>query len=85
MRTPVHERDIGFDCTVVIGHIFVTFTGSNELRVENIPDETLVEDFRQTIPFEWPHGLANEEHRSHRWRAQFGGTPWSSSGSDSIR
>ncbi|KAF7791890.1 hypothetical protein EIP86_002914 [Pleurotus ostreatoroseus] len=67
------------------GHIFVTFSGTNELRVENIPDEDLVEDFRQTIPFEWPHGLTNEEHHSHRWRVQFGGTPWSSSGVDAIR
>ena len=67
-----------------VEHVFVIFNNSNELQVENIPHDNLIEEFRQSIPFEWPHGVTNEEKNHQRWLLRFAGAPWASSGTDSI-
>lgn len=67
-----------------VEHVFVVFINANELQVENIPHDYLVEEFRQSIPFEWPHGVTHEEKGNQRWMLRFAGAPWASSGTDSV-
>lgn len=65
-------------------HLFVVFNGSNELRLENIAYQETIEGLRERILPLWHHGVSTEESRTHRWRAQFTGNPWASSGTDAI-
>ena len=67
-----------------VDHVFITFPGSNEVRMENIPFQHTVDDMRQNLLPAWPHGVASESHRDNVWRATFNGTPWSSAGTDLI-
>ncbi|KAI0076088.1 hypothetical protein K474DRAFT_1663486 [Panus rudis PR-1116 ss-1] len=65
-------------------HLFVALHGSDELRIEGIAYQSTIEDMReQILPF-WGLGIVLEEGREHRWRAQFVGHPWSSSGLQGI-
>ena len=67
-----------------VDHLFLSLHGSSDIRVENIVDESLVEDFRETILPMWPHGVSIEGYQSHQWRTQFTGNPWTSSGTEAI-
>jgi len=65
-------------------HLFVTFGGSNELRLENIAYQMMIDELRENLLPLWHHGVSSEETRTHRWRAQFNGNPWAASGTDGI-
>ena len=67
-----------------LDHVFLTFPGSNDVRIENIAFRSLIEELRDSFLPIWPHGVASEQAQDHTWRATFNGTPWSSSGVDFI-
>ncbi|KAH8100699.1 hypothetical protein BXZ70DRAFT_938363 [Cristinia sonorae] len=65
-------------------HIFLTLHGTNEIMLEGIAFQAFVEDLREHLLPLWPHGVTSEESRHHRWKAQFAGNPWTSSGTDLL-
>jgi len=77
---PSHDSTPSF----VPNHLFLSFHGSNEIRMENIAFQEMIEELRERILPLWHHGVATEESRTHRWRAQFHSNPWASSGTDGI-
>lgn len=66
-------------------HLFLTFPGSNEVKLDNA-DEHTVDELRQNFLLAWPPGVAEEGlgRNEPTWRAQFNGVPWASSGTDAI-
>ncbi|CCL99543.1 uncharacterized protein FIBRA_01561 [Fibroporia radiculosa] len=65
-------------------HLFVSFIGSNELRVENICYQTTLDGLREAILPMWPQGVSFQDSRGHGWRVQFAGSPWTSTRTDAI-
>ncbi|CAL1695752.1 unnamed protein product [Somion occarium] len=65
-------------------HIFLALQGTNEIRLEGVSYQQTIDDLREHVLPMWPHGVAMEDSRDHRWRAQFAGNPWAASGMDGI-
>ncbi|KAG6842224.1 hypothetical protein C0991_000194 [Blastosporella zonata] len=60
-------------------HMFMSFIGNNELRVENIMEPGLHE-LRSTIIPMWPDGVELDAQRGHDWAVKFKNNPWSLQG-----
>ncbi|TCD71552.1 hypothetical protein EIP91_008933 [Steccherinum ochraceum] len=68
----------------VSDHVFLSLHGTNEIRIEGIAYQEMVEDLRENLLPCWPYGVSQEDSREHKWRAQFSGSPWTSSGTDFL-
>lgn len=65
-------------------HLFLSLHGNNEIRIENIAYQTLLDELRENLVTMWPRGIIIDESRDHRWRLQFAGSPWISTGADFL-
>lgn len=62
-------------------HMFVSFRGNNELRVENISEVARAELRERILPM-WQHGTQLEEIRGYHWIVKFNNAPWDLRGAD---
>ncbi|KAG6898114.1 hypothetical protein C0992_005441 [Termitomyces sp. T32_za158] len=60
-------------------HMFMSFIGNNELRIENIMEPGLRE-LRSTILPMWPDGIDLDAQVGHDWTVKFRNNPWSFQG-----
>ncbi|KAF9237347.1 hypothetical protein BU15DRAFT_88791 [Melanogaster broomeanus] len=65
-------------------HMFVSFHGTNELRLGNIAFKETLDAIREHIMPMWPHGVSSQMTSAHSWRVTFSRNPWSATGSDAI-
>ncbi|KDQ63561.1 hypothetical protein JAAARDRAFT_119354 [Jaapia argillacea MUCL 33604] len=66
-------------------HLFVSFEGNNELRLDNLAFPATLDDFREFVLPVWPQGVQSSRgSRDNSWRVAFNGQPWSSSGPEAI-
>ncbi|KAG6851072.1 hypothetical protein H0H93_002964 [Arthromyces matolae] len=60
-------------------HMFVSFIGNNELRIENLMEPGL-QELRATILPMWPPGIELDAQRGHDWTVKFRNNPWTLQG-----
>ncbi|KAG6813804.1 hypothetical protein H0H92_007216 [Tricholoma furcatifolium] len=60
-------------------HMFMSFIGNNELRIENIMEPGLLE-LRSTILPMWPDGVDVDTQHGHDWTVKFRNNPWTLEG-----
>ncbi|KAH7906830.1 hypothetical protein BJ138DRAFT_576519 [Hygrophoropsis aurantiaca] len=65
-------------------HLFVSFHGSNELRMRNVAFQDTVGDIKQNVVPMWPHGVVSHSAAGHSWRLGFSKSPWNAGGRESI-
>ncbi|KAF8140275.1 hypothetical protein EV363DRAFT_338338 [Boletus edulis] len=65
-------------------HMFVSFHGTNELRLGNVAYQDTLDEIKEHIIPMWPHGVSNQMMSSLSWRVTFSRNPWSATGSDAI-
>ncbi|KAJ3969456.1 hypothetical protein EV361DRAFT_951454 [Lentinula raphanica] len=62
-------------------YMFVSFHGTNELRIENLAHKAM-DEIRREIFGMWPGGLMLDELRHTQWKVRFNNAPWSLNGTD---
>ncbi|KAJ3799935.1 hypothetical protein GGU11DRAFT_742983 [Lentinula aff. detonsa] len=62
-------------------YMFVSFHGTNELRIENLAHKAM-DEIRHEIFGMWPGGLILDELHNTQWRVRFHNAPWSLHGKD---
>ncbi|KAL4069633.1 hypothetical protein V8B97DRAFT_1918140 [Scleroderma yunnanense] len=65
-------------------HMFVSFHGSNELRLGNVAYQDILDEIRERLLPMWPHGVPNEITANHSWRVIFSRNPWSATGLEAL-
>ncbi|EIW86740.1 hypothetical protein CONPUDRAFT_78990 [Coniophora puteana RWD-64-598 SS2] len=65
-------------------HMFVSFSGTNELRVHNVAFQDTLDVLREHVIPMWPHGVTTHSLAAHSWRVTFARNPWSASGQEGI-
>lgn len=65
-------------------HMFVSFHGSNELRLGNIAYQDTLDEIRERLLPMWPHGVPIEITTNHSWRVTFPKNPWSATGPEAL-
>ncbi|KAG5731577.1 hypothetical protein E4T56_gene3789 [Termitomyces sp. T112] len=60
-------------------HMFMSFVGNNELRIENVMEPGLRE-LRSTILPMWTDGVDSDTQHGHDWTVKFRNNPWSFQG-----
>lgn len=65
-------------------HMFVSFHGSNELRLGNVAYQDTLDEIREHFVPMWPHGVSNQVTSGHSWRVVFSRTPWTATGSEAT-
>ncbi|KAI6047651.1 hypothetical protein EDC04DRAFT_9046 [Pisolithus marmoratus] len=65
-------------------HMFVSFHGSNELRLGNVAYQDTLDAMREHFMAMWPHGVSNQVTSGHSWRVVFSRSPWTAAGSEAI-
>ncbi|KDQ30811.1 hypothetical protein PLEOSDRAFT_155479 [Pleurotus ostreatus PC15] len=77
--TPVEEARPEF----IPIHLYLSFHGNNELRVEN-GGQPAVTELRRLMNTLWPPGIELDDIEGYIWRVRFAGSPWNLSGPDSA-
>ncbi|KAI6008203.1 hypothetical protein F5J12DRAFT_67413 [Pisolithus orientalis] len=65
-------------------HMFVSFHGSNELRLGNVAYQDTLDEIREHFIPMWPHGVSNEVTSGHSWRVTLSKNPWTATGSEAT-
>ncbi|KAF8560341.1 hypothetical protein OG21DRAFT_1480166 [Imleria badia] len=65
-------------------HMFVSFHGTNELRLGNVAYQDTLDEIKEHIMPMWPHGVSSQMMSPLSWRVTFSRNPWSASGSEAI-
>lgn len=65
-------------------HMFVSFHGTNELRLGNVAYQDTLDEIKEHMMPMWPHGVSSQAMSSLSWRVTFSRNPWSATGSDAI-
>ncbi|KAH7930946.1 hypothetical protein BV22DRAFT_1027699 [Leucogyrophana mollusca] len=65
-------------------HLFVSFHGSNELRMRNVAFQDTLDEIKENLVPMWPHGISSQSTTEHSWRVGFSRNPWSASGMEGI-
>ena len=64
--------------------MFVSFHGTNELRLGNVAYQDTLDEIKEHIIPMWPHGVSSQMTSPLSWRITFSRNPWSATGSDAI-
>ncbi|KAI6162172.1 hypothetical protein EDD17DRAFT_1580335 [Pisolithus thermaeus] len=65
-------------------HMFVSFHGSNELRLGSVAYQDTLDEIREHFMPMWPHGVSNQVTLGHSWRVAFSKSPWTATGSEAT-
>lgn len=65
-------------------HLFVSFHGTNELRMGNVAFQDTIEEIKENIIPMWPHGISTAIPVHHAFRILFNRNPWTASGSEGV-
>lgn len=77
--TPVEEARPEF----IPIHLYLSFHGNNEIRVEN-GGQPAVTELRRLMNTLWPPGIELDDIEGYIWRVRFAGSPWNLSGPDTL-
>ncbi|KAG6336670.1 hypothetical protein ID866_2417 [Astraeus odoratus] len=64
--------------------MFVSFHGSDELRLGNVAYQDTLDEIREHLIPMWPHGVSRQMTSHHSWRVTFSRNPWTTAGPDAI-
>ncbi|EGN95769.1 hypothetical protein SERLA73DRAFT_59930, partial [Serpula lacrymans var. lacrymans S7.3] len=67
-----------------LDHLFLSFLGTNELRIHNAAFQDTLDDIKEKVLPMWPSGVASQLTAGYSWRVTFSRNPWSASGPDGI-
>lgn len=65
-------------------HLYLSFHGNNELRIENGSPHAIAE-LRRLVVTLWHPGVELDDIEGYIWRVRFIGSPWNLSGPDTMR
>ncbi|KAF9229266.1 hypothetical protein BS17DRAFT_688434 [Gyrodon lividus] len=82
--TPMTRARTNSNPSFLPDHMFVSFHGTNELRLGNIAFQDTLDEIREHIMPMWPHGVSSQMTSTHSWRVTFSRNPWTATGSDAI-
>ncbi|KIJ68469.1 hypothetical protein HYDPIDRAFT_82441 [Hydnomerulius pinastri MD-312] len=82
--TPMTRSRTNSNPSYLPDHMFVSFYGTNELRLGNVAFQDTLDEIKEHIMPMWPHGVSSQMPSSHSWRVSFSRNPWSATGSDAI-
>lgn len=69
---------------ICLDHMFLSFHGTNELRLGNVAYQDTLDEIKEHIMPMWPHGVSSQMVSPLSWRVTFSRNPWSATGSDAI-
>ncbi|KIJ21767.1 hypothetical protein PAXINDRAFT_5906 [Paxillus involutus ATCC 200175] len=82
--TPMTRTRTNSNPSFLPDHMFVSFHGTNELRLGNVAFQDTLDEIREHIMPMWPHGVSSQMTSNHSWRVTFSRNPWTATGSDAI-
>lgn len=67
-----------------LAHLILTLRSTNELLLENLLDPDAVAELAQEVLTIWQQGINRQGHSRGKWKVEFAGSPWASTGLDAI-
>ncbi|KAH7883568.1 hypothetical protein F5I97DRAFT_1938284 [Phlebopus sp. FC_14] len=82
--TPMTRTRTNSNPSFLPDHMFVSFHGTNELRLSNVAFQDTLDEIKEHLIPMWPHGVSSQITSNHSWRVTFSRNPWSVTGAEAI-